>query len=328
MTIINVTSAPYSASGNGNDDDTAAIQAAINDATDGDGLYFPKGNYLITQTLHIDANDISSIMGDSVHTSQLSYKSADNAEVLSIFSEGRNSLKLGQLHLFGGKVANTGLKLSGQFHHQSRIHDVLITGIVDKGINLDGHILGGELNNISVSGGQYGLYCEDTVRLNAASIHQIRISNTQTAALFLRNPKSSSVHHFTLYDPVIEGNNGLGIDVMGGILLRIIGGHFEANAKRNAECDIQMGRFSSETRALCVVNLHGTMFSAPSENQGQVRIKFDQHGAQLKVVSIAINAGSIVDMNNKLAGSIVHAVMPTNTFHVINGPPEKVHFWP
>ena len=31
---------------------------------------------------------------------------------------------------------------------------------------------------------------------------------------------------------------------------------------------------------LCVVNVHGTMFTAPSKNQEQMRIKLGQHDAQ------------------------------------------------
>lgn len=54
--MINVTSAPYNATGNGSTDDTAAIQAAITAAAGlptGSEVYFPAGTYKITSVLNI-----------------------------------------------------------------------------------------------------------------------------------------------------------------------------------------------------------------------------------------------------------------------------------
>jgi hypothetical protein len=59
--FVNVTSAPYNATGNGTTNDTAAIQSAINSvcstaptpAKYGGTVYFPPGNYKTTSTLYI-----------------------------------------------------------------------------------------------------------------------------------------------------------------------------------------------------------------------------------------------------------------------------------
>ena len=47
--VINVLD--YGATGNGSTDDTTAIQAAMDAASDGQGLYFPKGRYVVSSTL-------------------------------------------------------------------------------------------------------------------------------------------------------------------------------------------------------------------------------------------------------------------------------------
>ncbi|AKJ65163.1 glycosyl hydrolase family 28-related protein [Kiritimatiella glycovorans] len=50
---INVKDAPYLAAGNKSDDDTAALQAALDTAPDGSIVYIPPGRYMITEPLEI-----------------------------------------------------------------------------------------------------------------------------------------------------------------------------------------------------------------------------------------------------------------------------------
>lgn len=61
----NVTSAPYSAVGDGSNDDTAEIQAAIDaaEAAGGGVVYFPPGNYKISAALTVN-DDYVTLMGD------------------------------------------------------------------------------------------------------------------------------------------------------------------------------------------------------------------------------------------------------------------------
>lgn len=61
----NVTAAPYSALGDGSNDDTAEIQAAIDaaEAAGGGVVYFPPGDYKITAALTLN-NDYVTLLGD------------------------------------------------------------------------------------------------------------------------------------------------------------------------------------------------------------------------------------------------------------------------
>ena len=84
---INVTVSPYNAVGDGKTDDTAAIQAAIDDAAQGAGggvVYFPAGVYLVTPgtssaalTLNGTVDDVATgysgirLVGDSRQTSHI-----------------------------------------------------------------------------------------------------------------------------------------------------------------------------------------------------------------------------------------------------------------
>lgn len=61
--VLNVTA--YGAIGNGSTDNTAALQALINSATQGATFYFPKGTYLVTSTLDFSRLKNFSITGDS-----------------------------------------------------------------------------------------------------------------------------------------------------------------------------------------------------------------------------------------------------------------------
>jgi hypothetical protein len=103
----------YGAVGDGSADDTQAIQAAIDDATDGETVYLPAGTYSIDRTgnersvLRIDgdrhANDLT-VTGDGSETVlELSDDIADSYYVLSVANPEDYSLLLRDMILDGNR---------------------------------------------------------------------------------------------------------------------------------------------------------------------------------------------------------------------------------
>jgi len=83
--MINVTEAPYSATGDGTTDDTSAIASAI--SAGGTELYFPSGKYRITSSLPLinygssestNDNDRIRIRGDGIGNTWVSFSGAGN----------------------------------------------------------------------------------------------------------------------------------------------------------------------------------------------------------------------------------------------------------
>ncbi|MHC4397494.1 MAG: right-handed parallel beta-helix repeat-containing protein, partial [Planctomycetota bacterium] len=64
INVINVKDPPYNAVGDGSNDDTVEIQAALTAAVDGDTVYFPPGTYLISAVFTALTVDVS-LRGDN-----------------------------------------------------------------------------------------------------------------------------------------------------------------------------------------------------------------------------------------------------------------------
>ena len=85
---LNVTAAPYNAVANGTTDDTAAIQAALNNANQGNGttpsyspvVYLPAGTYKISSTLTFLVNEC--LRGDGQVITTLNYTGTSLVEML------------------------------------------------------------------------------------------------------------------------------------------------------------------------------------------------------------------------------------------------------
>lgn len=91
FTVVNVKDAAYGATGDGVTDDTNAITSAIAALASGRGLiYFPPGNYLVTDTLTI-AQDRIQLLGAGKHASYFTF-SPSSAKPLFSFTAGASIL--------------------------------------------------------------------------------------------------------------------------------------------------------------------------------------------------------------------------------------------
>lgn len=329
---INVQHPPFRAKGNGIDDDYQAVQAALDAAQDGDTVFFPNGTYLVSKSLSITHKEIS-VLGE--FASQTALVMSSENDTLLKWNANRAPIKFSGFTLNGQSKATAALvKFSGSFGHQSRIQDLRLQGASYTAIDISGAFTSAAFENISISGGQHGIYCNDTRNLSAAVFRTLRVSNTQQAAVLLHNNRKSAVYAYTFYEPTIEGNNGVGIDLRGGSHCRVFGGHFEKNAKRRGGADILMGRYSEQTEttertnALCGLYIYGTVFSAPSNAQGLVRVKYTASGARFRTFGAFINASQIVDLCGKTSGSRVDSVASSTNFQVADANPEVQEFWP
>lgn len=73
----------HGAIGDGEADDTAAIQAALDGALDGDVIYFPPGNYRCTEKL-TQAGKALSLRGEGVSVSEITFDTADGGVALEV----------------------------------------------------------------------------------------------------------------------------------------------------------------------------------------------------------------------------------------------------
>ena len=120
----------YGAIGNGTNDDTSAIQAALNAVSAGGGVYFPPGNYKITSQLPLNTNNVA-IIGEGSTQTIITYAGANTTNDIWLMGDGTNEFK--NLTLKGIRVTSTVTMTGGFAFHfrricRSYINDVVLEG--------------------------------------------------------------------------------------------------------------------------------------------------------------------------------------------------------
>jgi hypothetical protein len=124
--LINVKDASYGARGDGTTDDTSAIQAAINAATSGGGIFFPPGTYKITSGLTITVSGVS-LQGAGAGASIIQTPAGKETLTMLLVGDGTNTcadVGIYDLQFLGvtQKTANAAIKLQKCFRsHIERI---------------------------------------------------------------------------------------------------------------------------------------------------------------------------------------------------------------
>lgn len=99
---VNVKDAPFYAAGNGIDDDTAAIQAALNAAA-GKRVYFPAGTYFTTG---VTIPDNTTVCGDGREVSILKLALSSAANLVSHAGVSGSGVVIEKMQLNGNKAVN------------------------------------------------------------------------------------------------------------------------------------------------------------------------------------------------------------------------------
>jgi hypothetical protein len=104
---LNVTAAPYNATGDGSTDDTAAVQAALDDCTSADTVYFPAGTYSVN-TLNVP--DGCGVIDGDRGLSVLKARVSAQAAVLQAPGDSHDTI-FQDLVIDMANLAHTGIKL-------------------------------------------------------------------------------------------------------------------------------------------------------------------------------------------------------------------------
>jgi hypothetical protein len=133
----------FGAVGDGVTDDTAAIQAAINSASNYGRIHIPSGTYKVTSTLVIDVGII--LYGDGAQEyadvspgkTVISYTGTGVAiNVLGTGGEGKENIHLSDFSIIGNNSANGGIDIGTGLITKSSFINIFISGFKNSGTNL------------------------------------------------------------------------------------------------------------------------------------------------------------------------------------------------
>ena len=192
--FIDVTAAPYNATGNGSTDDTAAIQSAINavDASFGGTVYFPPGQYQISATLTVAASEVK-LLGSGGNGSRISVTA--NVDAIS-FAAGLSRCAIRDLWIgsFTTRSAGWAIKINGSSGTQSAYLDM-------QGVTVQ-----------NTFGGIYASWLNQSVWTNMRFIRSVTNGLTNQA-VYMVGVKSHRLSHFVMTSTLgVVGSEGIRLD--------------------------------------------------------------------------------------------------------------------
>jgi hypothetical protein len=228
---INVKEAPYSATGNGTTDDTAAIVAAIaaKDAAGGGTIFFPKGTYKLTSAIDMGTKQCT-FLGEATNegSTQGSLLNFTGATDGLVFSATNTTSSIRHLHIQGSATVNggtglmqangsgTGIKCTGT-SIVLFVEDVIIWEF-NVGFN-PGNMEDGSIRDTRIYSCVTGLVCNGVP--NDCKYYNLKLQNNNQAAIISQGAGN------VFYGGIVQANHS-------GILLQpalgvggIVGWYFD-----------------------------------------------------------------------------------------------------
>lgn len=217
--VVNVKNQPYSATGNGSTDDTAAIQAAINAvfAAGGGTIYFPPGNYRVTSLSLSWGTLPTSIVfaGAGQFATSITKIGASTNSVFTLdatLGDGTYS-EFRDMTISGNNVASSGIRAS--LMARNVFKSIRVTGATSAGIIAEGSLIN-SFYDCNLIGNVDGYRCvkNGIVRCNLVEFFGGSVRNNSNWGFDIGD--TSGLH---LYGTDIESNGTPG-NIGGGLIIR------------------------------------------------------------------------------------------------------------
>lgn len=195
---VSVKDAPYNAVGNGVADDTAAIQAAIDAIAEGEILFFPVGEYLVTQKLTVE-KDIRLLGAGELGSVIIAQHGTANTDLLEVGPVDTTRVGVEIAHLgFQFKNTNTRHVISTVgYTSKFTVRNIDVRsfgsngGIIATGaaINFNGQpdLVPGGLNDWARVEHCYLAFCTNGIIVDALNVINMRITQNTTASIQLES---------------------------------------------------------------------------------------------------------------------------------------------
>lgn len=291
--ILNVRD--YGALGDGVHDDSSAIISAIQASTDGGSVYFPPGNYLVTQELNITKP--VQLYGVGLGTQLFQQTDGNNLFIL----KNTRSVIIKDMYL-GSASETLGTSLIKLVNsHHSRIDNIILAGSY-YGIHLYGSLLNTFVDiksnvNIGyyfteVSPNQYWIYAEpfNDISSNANTFVAPSLEGGENGIYIADGRGQGSIF---IYGGTIEGVNKYAIYAEGTNLPSIISGtHMEGNdlgdISLNGSANFRIESIFSDHQII----LDGALWSTVIDNSMVHKIVVGTNAVRTRISGVTTNFNS------------------------------------